>query len=106
MSEDHSTREHIHTQKYTFRFQSESLAPVKVKDGGSGKPRYSIEDMLYISGVGWEIVDPTASGNEYMLGILKYMRQKELQGYEHTGLSADEYKKKLEELWGKPESEW
>lgn len=103
---DHSTREHIHTQKYNFRFQSETLSPIKPKDGGSGKPRFSIEDMIYISSVGWEIVDPTAGGNEYMKGVLQYIEQKELQGYEHTGVSAKEYQKQLEELWGMPRSEW
>lgn len=102
-NQDRSTREHIHTQKYTFRFQSDPLAPLK---GGSGKPRFSVEDMIYISSVGWEIVDTTAAGNEYMKGFLQYLEQKELQGYEHTGVTAKEYQEKLEKLWGTPRSEW
>jgi len=99
-----SIREHIHIQKYTFRFQSETLAPLK--DDPQKRPRFSIEDMMYISGVGWEIVDPTAIGNEYMIGILNYIRMKEGQGYKHTGLNSIQYKEHLEQTWGKKEEDW
>lgn len=94
------------TQKYNFKFKSDPLAPIKSKDGKVGRPRFSIEDMIYISGVGWEIVDPNAAGNEYMKGVLNFIRIKEGQGYEHTGLNSIQYKEYLEQLWGKKEEDW
>ena len=105
MSENNSTRTHIHTQKYTYRFQSESLAPLK-RVGGVGKPRFSVEPMVYVSAVGWEIIDPMASGNELMIGFRNYVRMKEFMGYEHTGLSSDEITTFLTNLWGKGEDDW
>jgi len=101
---EHSIREHIHSQKYTFRFQSETLAPLK--DDPQKRPRFSIEEMIYVSGVGWEILDINAPSNPFLMGILNYIRQKELQGYKHTGLDSVQYKEELEKIWGKPECDW
>ena len=97
---EHSIREHIHTQKYTYRFQSDPLAPIKHKDGTVGKPRFSVEDMIYLSGVGLEIVDPFAQNNEYILAFINYVLMKEQQGYEHTGKSSDEMITFYKNLWG------
>ncbi len=88
--EDKSIREHIHIQKYTFRFHSETLSPIVSSKGGSGKPRFSVEPMVYISGTGWEIVNPMETGNEFMIGFRNYVRFKELMGYEHTGLTSEQ----------------
>ena len=55
---------------------------------------------LNIAGVGWEIVDPMASGNEFMIAFYNYVRIKELMGYEHTGYSSAEIKTTLENMWG------
>jgi len=103
-SPERSIREHIHSQKYTFRFQSETLAPLK--DDPQKRPRFSIEEMIYVSGVGWEILDIEAPSNPFVMGVLKYIRQKEAQGYKHTGLSSVQYCELFEQKWGKPESEW
>jgi len=97
---DISTREHKHIQMTKATFHSESYAPVSAKNGGSGKPRFSVEPMVYVQGVGWETVDPMASGNEFMLAFRNYVRIKEMMGYEHTGLSATEITQVLENLWG------
>ncbi len=97
--EDRSIREHIHIQKYTFRFHSETLSPILTTKGGSGKPRFSVEPMVYISGTGWEIVNPVETGNELMIGFRNYVRMKELMGYEHTGLTSQEITTTLNNLW-------
>ena len=97
--EETSKREHIHTQKYTYRFQSNVLAPILQSKGGSGKPRVSVEDMVYLSGVGLEIVDPFAQNNEYIIAFINYVRIKEQQGYEHTGKSADSMTEFYKNLW-------
>ena len=96
---DISTREHKHIQMTKATFHSETLAPIK-KDGVAGKPRFSVEPLIYIAGVGWEIVDPMASGNEFMIAFYNYVRIKELMGYEHTGSTSAEIKITLENLWG------
>lgn len=94
------TREHIYTQKYTYRFQSESLAPIKDKIKGLGKPRFSVEPMVYVSSVGLVVVDPLAQSNEFMIAFRNYVRVKEFMGYEHTGKSSDEITTFLNNLWG------
>lgn len=101
MSEEPSKREHYHIQGNPFRFQSEALAPIPVAKGGTNKPRFSVEPMVYVTAVGWDIVDPMNSGNEMMIGFRNYVRFKELMGYEHTGLSSKEITSVLENLWGK-----
>ena len=95
-----SIREHRHLQMTKATFHSESYAPVKIKDGGAGKPRFSVEPMIYITGVGWEQVDPMARGNEFMIAFYNYVRIKEIMGYEHTGLKSSEIKQRLENMWG------
>ena len=100
MSVDVSTREHKHIQMTKATFHSETLAPIKKADGTKGKPRFSVEPLVYIQGVGWETVDPMASGNEFMIAFYNYVRIKELMGYEHTGFNSSEIKTVLENLWG------
>lgn len=104
MEIDKSIREHIHIQKYTFRFHSETLSPITSIDPTTkakiiGKPRFSVEPMVYISGTGWEIVNPMETGNEFMIGFRNYVRLKEIMGYEHTGLTSDEITNTLNSLW-------
>ena len=96
-----STEERVFTTKpkYQFRFQSSSLAPVK---GGSGKARFSVEPMVNIPGGGWDIVDFHVKGNEFAVGFYKYVRSKELMGYEHTGDSSKKIKATIEKIWGEP----
>lgn len=96
---DISTREHKHIQMTKATFHSETLAPIKT-NGIAGKPRFSVEPLIYITGVGWEIVDPMASGNEFMIAFYNYVRIKELMGYEHTGHTSAEIKTILENMWG------
>jgi len=100
MSEDKSYREHKHIQMTKATFHSESYAPIKLKDGGTNKPRFSVEPLVYITGVGYEQVDPFARGNEFIVGFYHYVLMKEMMGYEHTGLSAKEIKTTFENLWG------
>lgn len=103
MSQDFSRREHLHVQKYTFRFQSETRSPRK---GGSGKPLFSVEPMVYVSSVGWEIIDPTVKFNRLMIGFRDYVRMKELFGYEHSGLTSDKITTMMENLWNVKEKNW
>lgn len=98
-NEDKSYREHKHIQNTKATFHSESLAPIK-KDGIAGKPRFSVEPLVYIQGVGWEIVNVFEKGNEFAIAFYKYIQLKEFMGYEHTGLSSHEIRIKLENLWG------
>jgi len=95
-SQDESLRIHKHLQMTKATFHSESYASL-VK---GGKPRFSVEPMLYITGVGWEQVDPMARGNEFMVAFYNYVRVKETFGYEHTGLTSAEIKIALENMWG------
>jgi len=98
--EDNSVREHRHLQMTKATFHSESLAPLKLPDGTKGKPRFSVEPLIYITGVGWEQVDPMARGNEFMIAFYNYVKLKEMFGYEHTGLSSVEIQQVLENAWG------
>ena len=93
-------REHRLIQTTKATFHSETLSPIKMVGGRVGKPRFSVEPMVYITGVGWEVVDPMASGNEFMIAFYNYVRIHEMMGYEHTGLSSAEIKQVLENLWG------
>lgn len=86
-----------HSQKYPYRFQSKSLAPLK---GGNGKARFSVEPMVYIPGAGWDIIDVNVKGNEFIIGLIKYIRSKEFAGVEHTGHSSTVMRANLEKLWG------
>jgi hypothetical protein len=100
VGEEISIREHRFLQNTKATFHSETLAPVKHKDGTTGKPRFSVEPLVYIAGVGWEAVDPMASQNEFMIAFRNYVRIKELMGYEHTGHTSTEITQILENLWG------
>ncbi len=95
MSEDNSIREHRHLQMTKATFHSESYAALNK----GGKPRFSVEPLIYISGVGWEAVDPMARGNEFMIAFYNYVKIKELMGYEHTGLTSVQIKQTLENMW-------
>lgn len=106
MSEDHSIREHKHLTMTKATFHSESLAPIKIKDGGTGKPRFSVEPMVYITGVGFEQIDPMARGNEFMIGFRNYVRVKELMGYDHTGHTSDQITTMMENIWDQKEKDW
>lgn len=99
-NDDITIREHKHIQMTKAYFHHESLAPISLLKGGSGKPRFSVEPTVYIQGVGWERVDPMASGNEFLVAFRNYVRSMEFMGYEHTGRSADEITQTLENLWG------
>lgn len=100
MSEnDVSIREHRFLQNTKATFHSETLAPLK--EDPEKKPRFSVEPLVYVAGVGWEVVDPMAQDNEFMIAFRNYVRIKELMGYRHTGLSSDEITQVLENLWGK-----
>lgn len=95
-----SVREHKHIQTTKAVFHHEAFAPAKYKDGTRGKPLFSVEPTVYVQGVGFEAVDPMASGNEFLIGFRNYVRDMELMGYEHTGLSSQEITQVLENLWG------
>lgn len=97
MSEN-STREYHHTQDVKYKFQMQSYAPGKTL-GGKGRTRFSVESMVYITGVGYDIVDVFNSGNELALAFYKYVQFKEFMGYEHLGLTSQEIKNKLENIW-------
>lgn len=103
---DTSIREHKHIQMTKATFHHESLAPIATTKGGSGKPRFSVEPMIYITGVGFEQVDPTAKGNEFMIGFLNYVRTMEIMGYEHTGNTSEQIKQIMENIWDCKENEW
>jgi len=98
MSNDVSIREHKHIQTTKATFHSESYAPLK--DDPQKKPRFAVEPLIYIQGVGWELVDPMASGNEFMIAFRNYIRIKELMGYKHMGHSSEEITQMMENLWG------
>lgn len=97
-SQDFSIREHRHTQLYPYRLQSNTYAPEK---GGDGKPRFSVEVMVYVPGGGLDRVDPMVTGNEIMVMFRNYVRMKEFLGYRHIGLNSDEITTMMEKLWGK-----
>lgn len=96
LGEDKSIREHKHIQMTKATFHSESYAALNK----GGKPRFSVEPLIYITGVGWEQVDPMGKQNEFMIAFYNYVRIKELMGYEHTGESSATIKVILENLWG------
>ena len=72
-----SKREYIHTNNVKYKFQLNTFAPIPKEKGGSGKTRFSVEDMVYITGVGYDIVDMYNTGNEYYLALYKYIEGKE-----------------------------
>lgn len=93
-----SIREHRFLQNTKATFHSESYAPLK--EDPDKKPRFALEPLVYVAGVGWEVVDPMASGNEFMIAFRNYVRIKELMGYKHMGHSSQEITQVLENLWG------
>jgi len=94
-----STRDHIHINDTKFRFQSSPYAPIPVEKGGSGKSRFAVEDMVYITGLGWDVVDVYNSGNEFAIAFYKYIEFKEFMGYEHIGLTSKQIKERLNNVW-------
>lgn len=94
-NQDFSKREHIHVQNSPFRFQTVMWAPEK----GSTKARFAIESMVYVTGMGWDIVDPMTQGNEFWIGFRNYVKMKELSGYVHVGLSSDQLTNMMKNLW-------
>ena len=99
MVEDFSVREFRHVQTTPWRFQSSPYAPILKEKGGSGKPRFAVEDSIYLSAVGMDIVDPMTRNNEYMVAFANYVEMKELQGYEHTGLSSSQLRAMHANIW-------
>jgi len=106
VEDDISYREHKHINTTKATFHHESLAPILQTKGGSGKPRFSVEPMIYITGVGFEQVDPMARGNEFMVGFRDYVRMMEVMGYQHTGHTSDEITTVMENIWDRKEKEW
>jgi len=84
----------IHSQKYMYRFQSNTYA---AKKGGRGQ--FSIELMVYIPGAGWDIVDINVHDNELVLGYIKAIEFKEFMGLEHVGFPSKDLRIKIEKLW-------
>ena len=100
MTED--TRLHIHKQASPYRFHHETLAPVSISKGGSGKTKFRVEPDVYITGVGWEQVDINNAGADFYVGMYKYVQGIEMfLGYEHAGISSDEMFNVMVNLWGK-----
>ena len=98
MSEDQtSKRDFVHIQNSPYRFQSQVYAPEK---NGNGKPRFAVEVLVYVSGLGMDAINPMTSGNELMIMFRDYVRLKELMGYKHLGLSSDQITNVLKNLWG------
>jgi hypothetical protein len=106
MDNDTSIREHKHIQMTKATFHHESLAPILQSKGGSGKARFTVEPMVYITGVGFEQVDPMAKGNEFMIGFLKYVEMMEIMGYEHTGRTSEQIRQYMENIWDCKEKDW
>ncbi len=107
MMSEPEKKEFIHVQNSPYRFQTNTYAPVTVTDPITkkktcGKGRFSVEVMVYIAGVGWDIVDITNAGNELLIALYKYVKTHEiLLGYEHVGLNSEKMKNVLENLWQK-----
>lgn len=100
-------RIHIHKHDTKAIFHHETLAPIPIEKGGTGKTRFRVEPSVYITGVGWEQIDPMNSGADFMIGMRNYVRTIELlYDYEHLGKSSDEITQTLENLWNKKEKEW
>src|SRR5689334_21540574 len=99
MTEEPSKREFYHIQASPYRFQSKMYAPEKEKSKMIGKPRFSVEVMVYVSGAGLDIVDPLNSGNELMIAFRNYIRMKEMLGYEHLGLSSTAITQLMKNMW-------
>lgn len=100
MAAEVSKREYHHTQDVKFRFQTETQAPKKNQNGSMAPPTFSVEPMVYITGYGYDIVDINNSGNEFLIAFYKYVQFHEEMGYKHNGLSSEQIKNKLENLWG------
>ena len=96
MNQDITVREHVHIQKHPFKFHAKPYA------GG----KFGTEVSAYVTGDGWEELDATVSGNAFMIHYYKFLRDQEMLGYEHIGISADELKTKLETMWNKKEEDW
>ena len=94
---EESKREHTHVQTTRAIFHHETYAPRK----GENKTRFSVEPSVYVAGLGYDVVDPMNSGNEFMIGFYNYVKMMEVvYGYEHIGKSSDEIKNTLNNLWG------
>ena len=89
-------KRHIHTQAYPYRFDVTTYAPDK-SSGGRG--RFSISISQYVTGSGWDEMNPMVKGNEVMVGFLNKVIQYELLGYQHVGLASKEIKRMLDNIW-------
>lgn len=94
--DEHSTRDHIHINGNPYRFQTVLWAP----DKGDTRARFAIEVMVYVAGMGWDAVDPMASGNRLMLMFRDKVKMNELWGYKHVGKSSTELDTMMKNLWG------
>ena len=104
MSEELSRREYHHTQDVKYKFNIETYSPMVVTNRTTGaksrgKPTFNVEVMVYITGVGYDIVDVFNSGNELVKAFHKQVQFYEYMGYDHNGLSANEIKNKFENMW-------
>ena len=94
-------------QGHPYRFQSNTYAPVQTTDPitkqkKSGKGRFSVEIMTYVSGVGWDVLDISNVDGELLLGLYKYVKMHEdILGYDHVGNSSEQIKNLLENVWQK-----
>src|SRR5690348_16906322 len=89
-------KEHIHTQHYPYRFQSTLWAAPK---GGDGRAIFGVESMTYITGSGWNEVDPFEQNNKFIIAFINYVKTKELMGYKHAGKSSLELENYFKNLW-------
>ena len=101
------TREHIHIQNSPYRFSVSTYAPITETDKMTGKKtcgkgRFTIETMVYVTGVGWDVFDMANADNELLLGLYQYVKlYEDVLGYKHEGNSSTQIKNLLENLWGK-----
>jgi len=90
------TKNHVHIQNAPYRFEVTTYAPDK---NSNGRGRFSVQVMAYITGSGWDVLNPTVSGNEILQGILNQVTMYELLGYVHVGLGSGEIRRLMENLW-------
>ena len=90
------TKNHVHIQNSPYKFDVTTYAPDKSSEG---RGRFSVTVMQYITGSGWDSLNPMVKGNEVMTGFLNQVIMYELMGYKHVGLASKEIERVLENIW-------
>jgi len=90
------TKNHVHIQNSPYRFDVNTYAP---SQHSNGRGRFSICVSHYVTGSGWDALNPKVAGNEIVEGIANLVSMYEAMGYQHVGMGSSQIREWMKNTW-------